>query len=90
MLGPHRDEGGDGQGRGEEAGQDEILGRVVDSVTRASICSVTFIGRDLGAMEEVTRAAIIRPTRTGPSSRTMPIATIWGTTASAPKRLPPA
>ena len=42
------------------------------------------------AIDEVTRAAIIRPTMTGPNSRTMPMATIWGTTASALKRAPPA
>ncbi|EKD61077.1 MAG: hypothetical protein ACD_54C00413G0003 [uncultured bacterium] len=62
----------------------------VDSVTNASICSVTFMVATSAAIEEVTRAAIIRPTSTGPSSRTMPMATICGTTASAEKRWPPA
>ena len=42
------------------------------------------------AVAAVTRAAIMSPTRTGPNSRTMPIATICGTTASALKRAPPA
>ena len=44
----------------------------------------------VAAMLDVTRAAIISPTSTGPSSRTMPMATICGTTASAEKRAPPA
>ena len=48
----------------------------VERVTSASICSVTFIVAISAAMEEVTRAAIIKPTSTGPNSRTIPIATI--------------
>jgi hypothetical protein len=62
----------------------------VESVTSASICSVTFMVPISAAIEEVTRAATISPTSTGPSSRTMPMATICGTTASALKRAPPA
>ena len=62
----------------------------VDNVTRASICSVTFIVAISAAIDEVTRAAIINPTKTGPSSRTMPMATICGTTASALNRALPA
>ena len=61
----------------------------VDSVISASICSVTFIVAISAAIELVTRAAIIRPTKTGPSSRTMPIATICGTTSGALNLDPP-
>jgi hypothetical protein len=48
----------------------------VESVTSASICSVTFIVPISAAMEEATRAATMSPPRTGPSSRTIPMATI--------------
>ena len=41
------------------------------------------------AIEAATRPATISPPRTGPSSRTIPIATIEGTTASALNRAPP-
>ena len=41
-------------------------------------------------MEDETRAAIISPPRTGPSSRVMPIATMDGTAVSALNRAPPA
>ena len=63
---------------------------LVDSVTSASICSVTFIVPISAAIAAATRPATIKPPKTGPSSRTMPMATIWGTTASALKREPPA
>jgi hypothetical protein len=49
---------------------------LVDSVTSASICSVTFIVPISAAMEAATRPATISPPSTGPNSRTMPMATI--------------
>jgi hypothetical protein len=63
---------------------------LVDRVTRASICSVTFIVPISAAIAAATRPATIRPPSTGPSSRVMPMATMEGTTASALKREPPA
>ncbi len=63
---------------------------LVDSVTSASSCSVTFIVPSSAAMELATRAATMRPPSTGPSSRAMPMATMEGTTVSALKRDPPA
>jgi hypothetical protein len=63
---------------------------LVESVVSASICSVTFMVPISAAMAAATRPATMRPPRTGPSSRVMPMATIWGTTASALKREPPA
>ncbi len=39
---------------------------LVDRVTSASICSVTFIVPISAAIEEATRAATIRPPSTGP------------------------
>jgi len=41
------------------------------------------------AMAEETRPAIISPTSTGPSSRTMPMTTMAGTVDWALKREPP-
>ena len=63
---------------------------LVDRVTSASICSVTFMVPISAAMLEATRAATISPPRTGPSSRVRPMATMEGTTVSALKRAPPA
>ena len=63
---------------------------LVDSVTSASICSVTFIVPISAAMDDATRAATISPPSTGPNSRAMPMATIEGTTDSALNRAPPA
>ena len=61
----------------------------VERVVRASICSVTRMVPSSAAIEEETRPATIRPPSTGPSSRTMPMATIEGTTVPALKRSPP-
>ena len=63
---------------------------LVESVTSASICSVTFIVPISAAMELATRAATISPPSTGPSSRVIPMATMEGTTVSALNRAPPA
>ena len=61
----------------------------VESVVSASICSVTRMVPSSAAIEEETRPATISPPSTGPSSRTMPMATIEGTTVPALKRSPP-
>ena len=63
---------------------------LVDSVVSASICSVTRMVPSSAAIEDDTRPATISPPSTGPSSRTMPMATIDGTTVSALNRAPPA
>ena len=63
---------------------------LVESVINASNCSVTFIVPISAAIELATRAATIKPPRTGPNSRAIPIATIAGTTCSALNREPPA
>ena len=62
---------------------------LVDNVTKASICSVTLIVPNSAAIDDETLPATINPPNTGPSSLTMPIATIEGTTLSALKRAPP-
>ena len=61
----------------------------VDKVVKASICSVTFIVPISAAMLADTLPATIRPPRTGPNSRTIPMATIEGTTDSALNLAPP-
>ena len=62
---------------------------LVDKVTSASICSVTFIVPISAAIDAPTRPATISPPSTGPNSRTMAMATTEGTTASAENRAPP-
>ena len=62
---------------------------LVESVTSASICSVTFMVPISAAMAAETRPAIISPASTGPSSRVMPSATMEETRFSALKREEP-
>ncbi len=61
----------------------------VDNVVKASICSVTFIVPISAAILAETLPATIKPPNTGPSSLTIPMATIDGTTDSALNRAPP-
>ena len=65
-------------------GATRYLNGLVESVTSASICSVTRIVPISAAMDEPTRAATIRPARTGPSSRVMLSTTISAIAPSAP------
>ena len=72
-----------------DRGATRYLNGLVDSVIRASICSVTRMVPISAAIEAPTRPATIRPVSTGPSSRVIETTTTFGIAASALNRLKP-